>query len=173
MPSLHLHKLWLYPLVCIMKRRIRWKWDVLLWAALSSGFYQSIFVPCWALQGCNPFTFCFLSPLPAYSSTCSHKDSVSPVGGWAREDLCHAWPHHAWERHQGPHHTVRPCWPWAGGHHWLGQTHPRYEKNDFCFLCLEFLSTSCLSHHAQMHILMAAAGTRPGRMEDSEGAEWK
>ena len=65
-------------------------------------------------------------PPPVLPSLRSHKDSVSFTGGGAGEDLRHARPHHARERHQGPHHAVRPGRPRAGGHHRLGQTYPRY-----------------------------------------------
>ena len=85
-----------------------------------------------------PLTSTLLWHLPSSSCILSHKDSVSPVGGRAREDLCHAWPDHAGERHQGSDHAVRPGWPRAGGHHWLGQAHPRYKTNDFCSLLFLF-----------------------------------
>ncbi len=88
-------------------------------------------------------------PCPS-SSILSHKDSVSPVGGGAREDLCHAWPHHAGERHQGSDHAVRPGWPRAGGHHRLGQAHPRYKTNDFCFL---FVFFKALFSHFYFYLL--------------------
>lgn len=64
-----------------------------------------------------------------FFSSLSHKNSVSLVGGGTREDLCHAWPHHAREWHQGSDHAVWPRWPRAGSHHRLGQTHPRYETD--------------------------------------------
>lgn len=73
---------------------------------------------------------CDLWPLlffctPPLLSILSHKDSVSPVGSGARKDLCHAWPHNAREWHQGSYDAVWLGWPRAGGHHRLGQTHPR------------------------------------------------
>lgn len=37
----------------------------------------------------------------------SDEDRFSSVSRGAREDLCHARPHHARRRHQGPDHAVR------------------------------------------------------------------
>lgn len=94
---------------------------------------RPVFLPSWAFAMIRPsdLTFCFDTPCHSSSSLISHKDSVSPVGGGAREDLRHAWPHHAGERHQGSDHALRPGWPWTGGYHRLGQTHPRYNTNCF------------------------------------------
>lgn len=67
-----------------------------------------------------PFTPPSLPPVPL-----SDKDRLSSAGGGAREDLCHARPHHARRRHQGPDNAVWLGRPRAGGHHRLGQTYPR------------------------------------------------
>lgn len=76
--------------------------------------------------GDKTFNIYFALSALLFSSTLSHKDSISPFGGRARENLRHAWPHHAGERHKGSYHTVRPGWSRAGRHHRLGQAHPRY-----------------------------------------------
>lgn len=57
--------------------------------------YQSIFVPCWALQGCNPLTFCLstprhpihpLTPLPAVTKIVSHLLVAEPEKIYAMPD---------------------------------------------------------------------------------------
>lgn len=80
------------------------------------------FCICCRLKLSHTFLSPFLHPsFPPFSD----EDRFPSVGGGAREDLCHAWPHHARWRHQGPDHTVWLGRPRTGCHHRLGKTYPR------------------------------------------------
>lgn len=83
------------PLVCIMRQRKKQKTAVKLRPCVAispkPAFYLHDASVCLA-ELCSEKTFdlCFALTSPPSSSLLSHKDSVSPVGGGAREDLRHA-----------------------------------------------------------------------------------